>query len=196
MDDDLMDDVLLEDDLMDDDLMNDDLLEVHHYKNNIGETYRLVQRLGTGRSSQQSDLDPVSNAESFTICHRDGHGATNWRYEASDDIAICVVESINICRRMLGDQKVRNGFTELAKDYSSTYPTAWFLKKGSPKYEGDMSRVADGFLRKILDHFPIVFVDDTWKNRRSLGGSIRGLLVGEFESCNMSIILNGAVSRN
>ncbi len=171
-------------------------LQTHQFKYNIAEAYRLVHCLGTGRSSQRSDLDPVSNAESFTICHRDQHGATNWRYEANDDIAICVVESINICRSMLGNQTVRNAFTELAKDYSLTYPTAWFLQKGSPKYEGDMSRVADGFLRNILDHFPIVFVDDTWKNRRSTGGSVRALLDGEFKSCNMILILNGAVSGN
>ena len=175
---------------------SDDDLQLRHFEYNIAETYRLVHCLGTGRSSQQSDLEPVSNAESFTICHRDEEGATIWRYEAKDDKAICVVKSINICRSMLGNQTVRNAFTELAKEYSLTYPTAWFLQKGSPEYEGDMSRVADGFLRKTLDHFPIVFVDDTYKNRNSEGAAIRAPWDGEFESWNMIITLNGTVSGN
>lgn len=61
---------------------------------------------------------------------------------------------------MLKNQKVRNAFTEIAKEYSNIYTTAWFLQDASPGHERDLSCVTDDFLQNILDKFPLVFVDD------------------------------------
>lgn len=167
-----------------------------HLKVNIAQTYELVKRIKTSTSSSRSDLDPVSNAKSFIICHRDDSGETNFRYEPNDDVAICVVKSINICRSMLRNSTVQNAFTEMAKSYSQTDKTAWFLQEESPEHEEDMSRVADGFLQKILNGFPIVFVDHGWENRRMMGANFRGPWDGKFESSSTYISLNGAVSGN
>ena len=95
---------------------------------------------------------------------------------------------------MLENQKVRNAFTEIAKSYSQTYPTAWFLQEASPEHEGVMNRVTDDFLQKILDKFPLVFVDDGWENPRRMAAHMRHPWDGEFKSSNQYILLNGTVS--
>ncbi len=158
--------------------------------------HELVRSRKTARSKPFSHLKPVSKAEDFTICHRDMDGETDFRYEPDDDIAICVVNSINIFKSMLENQTVRNAFTEIAKSYSQTYEDAWFLQEESPEHEGDMSDVADGFLQKILAQFPIVFVDDSWDCRRKRASNFRRPWDGEFTSRNICILLNGTVSGN
>ena len=142
------------------------------------------------------ELKQADNAEIFTICHRAVGGETNLWYLPNDNTATCVINSINICLAMLRNEEVRNAFTEIAASYSQTYPTAWFLQEASPEHKGDMNRVTDGFLQKILEKFPIVWVDNTVENPRLMAAAMRREWDGNFRSCNQCISLNGAVCGN
>ena len=151
------------------------------------DAYKFVNYLKAVKPMQSSDLEPADNAKSFIICHRNDSPERDSRYSHHDDVAVCVTNSINICRSMLEDQKVRNAFTAIAKDYSQTSPIA------CPEHEGDMSRITDDFIQKIRNQFPIVFVDDSWKNPRMMTAQLRQPWCGPFNYSNHYILMNGTV---
>ena len=105
--------------------------------------------------------------------------------------ATYVAASISICRGMLRNPTVKAAFASFAKDFDSTPSGAWYQ-------ESPMIDVAEKFINKVLERFPIVFVDDSMKNpdqqgchhRRTWGGD------GEpFETRKQGIVINGPVSR-
>lgn len=158
------------------------------------DVYRLVKCLEIGLSWHVPDLEAASNAKSFTICHRDDSGETNFLYPPDANIATCVINSINICQAMLANQKVRDAFTEIAEGYSQKYPDAWFPQEASLEHEGHINRVRDDFLQKIGEEFPVVFVDDSWANPRRMAAHLRRPWDGSFRSSNQYILVNGTVS--
>ena len=164
----------------------------------LPDVYELVNRVEIRRkeaSGETTELDLADDPESFTICHRALEGETNFLYDVrDDDTATCVINSINICRAMLRTPEVRNALTEIAASYSQTYPTAWFLREANPEQKGDMNRITDDFLQKILEKFPIVWVDHSWLCPRLYAASVKRPWDGNFNSSSLCIMLNGMVS--
>ena len=122
----------------------------------------------------------------FTIWHRDSNGKPDETYQSKDGLAGPVVDSINICRWMLGQEKVFEAFTKLARDYTKGRPKYWY------KSHNEATHV---FIKQILETFPLVFVDDTVREPKC--GAIhkrRKWVAPYFEPLNQSILLNGPAS--
>ena len=151
--------------------------------------YQLVNRLDIRKPSRGPVLEPAKDAESFTICHVGADGATDFRYSPDDNVAICVIRSINICRSMLKNEDVQKAFRafaeEVGKNWTETYTDPW---------KSRISDATNDFLEKILTEFSVVFVEHGWENRRSMAAAFRCDLEGKFESRNLCILVNGAVS--
>lgn len=156
-----------------------------------------VDKWGPDATGRDRVLELAQDPNSFTICHRGLEGETNFRYtQDNDDTATCVINSINICRAMLRNPEVRSAFTKIAASYSQTYPTAWFLQDASPERKGGMNRVTDDFLQKILEKFPIVFVDHSFVCPRLYAACAKRRWDGVFKSSSQCIMVNGYVSEN
>ena len=163
----------------------------------LPDIYELVNRVdiwGPEKTGQPRVLELAHDAESFTICHRALEGETNFLYAHNEDTATCVINSINVCRAMLRDPEVRNAFTKIAASYSQSYPTAWFLQEASPEHKGDINRGTDDFLQKILENFPIVWVDHSLLCQRLYAASVKRPWHGKFNSSSLCIMVNGYVS--
>lgn len=180
-------------------------LYLNHFKTNMAsqtpappDVYNIVIKhvdmMVKPMDQKYCELKQADNAKDFTICHRALGGETNLRYLPEDNTATCVIKSINICLAMLRDQQVRNALTEIAASYSQTYPTAWYLQEASPKHKGDMNRVTDDFLLKILERFPILWVDHTLECLRMYAVAMRRPWHGDFKASSQCIMINVYVS--
>ena len=154
------------------------------------DAYQFANYLKTVEPKSRSNSEPADNAKSFIICHRDDSAERDFRYSHDNPVAVCVTNCINLCRSMLENHEVRNAFTTIAEDYSQKSAIA------CPEHEGDMSRVTDDFIQKIRNEFPIVFVNNSWKNPRMMTAQFRQPSCGSFRSCNHYILMNGTVRGN
>ena len=106
-----------------------------------------------------------------------------------------MINTINICRSMLENLTVRNGFMRIAKEYSQKYENAWFIQEANDGHKWDMSRVFDDFNDKIQESFPVVFVDETCDAEVPMVATHFGIpWSGTFQPSTQCITVNGGVS--
>lgn len=133
----------------------------------------------------------------FSIWHRDENGATDIRYaeegDGKDNMATHVVASINICRGMLRQPRVKEAFVELARQYCQVAHGGWMDSQGSSSTT-HVQGYANTFIEKILNTFPLVFVEYSLTNPDNMGYQPRRSWRPPFEPRNPSILINGKVS--
>ena len=86
---------------------------------------------------------------------------------------------------------VKGAFTNLAEDIDPALSNSWH--KDMPKND-----VAEMFIEKILERFPLVFLDDSLKNPSQRAVHCRRAWNDEglgFETRKQAILINGPVSR-
>ena len=133
---------------------------------------------------------PLFN-EAFIIFHRDENGKPVRIFPCDTNVATYVSTSIMICRGMLKASTVQDAFQILADQLGPKPSGSWYQNLS----EKD---IAGLFIEKILDSFPLIFVDYSMKNPDAVGCSYRrglGLDGSNFEGRKMCIVLNGQVSR-
>ena len=111
------------------------------------------------------------------------------RYDTNE--GTYVASSIAICREMLKNPRVKTAFKELAVNLD---PTSKAWNKDLPKDE-----VVKIFIDKIMERFPIVFVDHSLTNvgyRAVHWRRATGVYGTSFDPRQQSIVINGVVSRN
>ena len=134
---------------------------------------------------------PLFN-EAFIIFDRDPNGKPTEIFSCDTRVATYVSTSIMICREMLKDSTVRDAFQTLAYEVDPKWTGSWYQNL-TPK------DVAELFIKKILDSFPLVFVDQSMTNPNTLAVTWRrewGVDGSSFESRTQGIVLNGSVSQN
>lgn len=141
---------------------------------------------------QGAVLKPAPNASDFIIYHRDKDGKPYEVYDPEHSISTCVVNSINICRGMLRAPKVRTALMKLAKAFCDERTDTWFCQGHATKEK--MAPITDAFLGKVLAGFPYIIVDETLRNPSVMAIHWRHKFIGEFETSNQCIALNGLVS--
>lgn len=140
----------------------------------------------------QNKIEMAQSSASFTIVHRDRGGNPDFIYPSDGNLATCVVASINICRGMLRNTKIRSAFVSLAREFDRSQPRAWY-QDPLRGYETIEDVVVD-FINTILTSFPIVYVDDSITSPGYLGGTPRRVWDHHFRPRDQSILLNGWVS--
>lgn len=156
----------------------------------------MASHSGPPKLTHNDVLNPEPNAADFNIYHRDGNKKPDYRYPAKHAMTTCVVKSINICRGMLGQEKVREGFVKLACKFSELVsPRPWFDR--SPLSTRDASEaVTKNFIKKVLHRFPNVFVDDSFTSLDQVSFHCRHEWDTEFDTSNQNILVNGKVSES
>ena len=135
----------------------------------------------------------AESSASFTIVHRDRSGKPDFVYSCDDKLASLVVASINVCRGMLRDPKIRSAFVSFAREYnrSGSVPRAWYR---DPYYGYEsMEDVVNTYIEVILASFPIVYIDDSITSPSCLAACPRRPWIHHFQPRDQSILLNGPV---
>ncbi|CAD6575623.1 MAG: hypothetical protein ASARMPREDX12_007396 [Alectoria sarmentosa] len=131
----------------------------------------------------------AESSASFTIVHRDRHGEPDFVYPWDGNLATCVVASINICRGMLRNAKIRSAFVSFTREYNRSNPRAWYQ---DPRYGYETTEdVVVTFINVILASFPIVYIDESITSPGTLGGHPRRAWDHHFQPRDQSILLNG-----
>lgn len=138
-------------------------------------------------------LEEVSNAADFLVYPLSDQAVPQAPYDPEEGIVTCVVHAINVCRGMLAHEHVRSAFIELVRQYCQTTERVWFLQ--GPMTEEKLEEMTDTFLKKVLDKFPLIFLDHSLYNPDSLSTHCRHAWDGEFKTSDQAIVLNGQVSR-
>ena len=125
----------------------------------------------------------------FTIVHRRWDGQPDFVYPSEGILAYCVTKSIQVCREMLRDTKIRSAFVSLARELDRSTPEPWHRNQ----YKNTGEAVND-YIDTVLAVFPIVYVDDSITTPSCLGGHPRRAWSFYFDPCHQSILLNGIVS--
>lgn len=125
---------------------------------------------------------------SFTIIHRDVDDRPDLIYSWDSFEATYLAASINVCRRILDQQKVRHNFKQFAAAFDKTDPAPWYRGR-------DMKRLANDFIDAVLLDFPLVFVDERLQNPDYLAFSSKRPWDRNFSTHDQWIRINGAVSR-
>lgn len=134
----------------------------------------------------------AESSASFTIVHRDRHGEPDFVYPWDGNLAAYVVASINICRGMLRNAKIRSAFVSFTREFNRSNPRAWYQ---DPQYGYETNEdVVVTFINVILASFPIVYIDDSITSPGILGGHPRRGWDHHFQPRDQSILLNGWVS--
>ena len=140
----------------------------------------------------QHKINMAESSASFTIVHRDRHGEPDFVYPWDGNLATCVVASINICRGMLRNAKIRSAFVSFTREYNRSNPRAWYQ---DPRYGYETTEdVVVTFINVILASFPIVYIDESITSPGTLGGHPRRAWDHHFQPRDQSILLNGWVS--
>ena len=126
----------------------------------------------------------------FTIVHRRWDGQPDFVYPSDGNLASCVIESIQVCRAMLRDIKIRSAFVSLAREFDRSTPEPWYHNQ----YRNTAEAV-NYYIDTVLAVFPIVYIDDSITTPSCLGGHPRRAWRFYFDPCNQSILLNGNVSQ-
>ena len=124
----------------------------------------------------------------FTVVHRRWDGQPDYVYPSDGNLASCVIESIQVCRGMLRNVKIRSAFVSLAREFDRSVPEAWYDN------DRDKGEIVDCYINTVLAVFPIVYVDDSITTPSCLGGHPRRAWSLEFRPSDQSILLNGVVS--
>ena len=132
---------------------------------------------------------PFSKA--FTIFNTDENGEPVEIMSYDTNAATYIAVSISICRGMLRHPTVKDTFKGFAKDIDPKQSGAWY--QNLPK-----ENAAELFIEKVLERFPLVFVDKSRVNpnlmashwRRGWGDDGHG-----FDTHDQAIVINGLVSR-
>ena len=134
-------------------------------------------------------MAPSLFSKAFIIVKLDENGEPVEIMPYDKNEATYVAVSISICRGMLKKQIVKNCFKSLAKDLD---PTSFLTR-------ADATLSAEVFIEKILEEFPLVFVDYSRKNPNEAGYHLRrpwgDTESAWFESHDHAIGINGPVSR-
>ena len=135
-------------------------------------------------------LDFVHSSLLFTILPRKANGTPGGPHEVSGPTVKHVTNAINICRVMLIQPKVLVAFDKIADRY--------FYQNGERRWFGGphgktTDKITYTFVSKIIQAFPLVFVDYTLNNPDSKGFHTRRPFGGDFEPRHQSISINGKV---
>lgn len=125
----------------------------------------------------------------FTIVHRRWDGQPDSIYPSDGNLASCVRASIQVCREMLRNPKIKSAFVSLAREFDRSGPEDWYRDRFR-----DIGEVVDCYVDTVLAVFPIVYVDDSITTPSCLGGHPRRAWNFYFDPRHQSILLNGVVS--
>ena len=126
----------------------------------------------------------------FTIVHRRCDGQPDFVYPSEGNLASCVIESIQVCRGMLSDAKIRSAFVSLAREFERSGPEPWYRNQGR-----NTGEAVNYYIDTVLAVFPVVYVDDSITTPSCLGGHPRRFWSFYFDPYHQSILLNGSVSQ-
>ena len=124
------------------------------------------------------------------MIRQDENGRPRAIIRYNTDEGTYVASAIHTCREMLKNQKVKAAFKQLTADFAATLET-WY--KDEPK-----DKVVDFFINKIMEHFPLVFVDHSLTSPAYKACHWRraGAKGYDFDPRKQSIVINGVASRN
>lgn len=125
---------------------------------------------------------PLFN-EAFIIIRVDNKGQPVNIIPYDENAATYVAVSISICRGMLKTSRVKDAFKKFAEAYDPKLP-----KDG----------IVETFINKILERFPLVFVDNSMENPDLIACHFRRAWRDEgygFDPRKQGILINGPVSR-
>ena len=132
----------------------------------------------------------IESAPVLTIISRDANGKPEGKYRMGDPEHL--VSASNLCRGMLKEQRVREGFIKFAVRFGSDRPNAWYKGVQPPETTPE---VVDTFIGKILAEFPTEFMDYALKNPDNKGFHNRRLWDKTFRPALQPISLNARVCK-
>ena len=124
----------------------------------------------------------------LTMISRDATGNLEGRYPMEK--AKHLVSASNLCRGMLKEHKVREGFITFAVRFGSSQPNAWYKQVRPPKTTAE---VVDSFINTMLTDFSTEFVDYALKTPDNKGFHNRRRWDEVFEPALQPISLNAKV---
>ena len=128
------------------------------------------------------------NAPDLTVISRDATGKPEGKYPKGEPNHL--VSASIICRGMLKEHKVREGFITFAVRIGLSQPNAWYKQVRPPKTTAE---VVDSFIDSILAEFPSVFMDYALKNPDNKGFHNRRRWDKYFKPANQPISVNANV---
>ena len=141
----------------------------------------------------------ASNTNCFLIYHLDQDGALVKKYDHTDGMATCVIDSINIVQAMLKTDTVKDALRQIAVEYCEYRKqfrgTPWFLQDGEGTREERIGNFVARFLKLFLiPAFPTIFIGDNLE-KDYRGTCHRPVWEDRFLLFHQKMQLNGAVSR-
>lgn len=131
------------------------------------------------------------DATYFTLVHGNCSGKPDFIYPWDGKLAACVMASINVCRGMLCDTKMRSGLVSMTREWNRDQPRPWY---DDPRHGLEtLDDVVTAFINSILAVFPIVVIDDSMANGSCLGVHFRREWDTYFRPRDQSILLNASV---
>lgn len=133
----------------------------------------------------------AQNILDYAIAYRRADGKPDFFYPWHRKLVVCVLPSIDICRGMLHNPKIRAALMSFAREFHRSQPAPWYL---DPRHGYEtLEDVVSAFANAIIFSFPTVFVDDGITNPGHLGSHFKQEWDGIFQPRDQNILVNGWV---
>ena len=136
----------------------------------------------------------ASDTENYIFYHIDQDGKLDKKYDHSDGMFACLIDTVNTVQAMLKKNAVRSAFAQMAREFCKAHNSAWFLQTGKGTQETKINNLIQKFLGLFLiPAFPMLCVSHRYKHPRHTGMTFKPTWDNFFELLSVPMILNGVV---